>query len=275
MDTAINRTLKRLSGKAARWVGIAVVAMGMMSNGYSMTAGEGGTGGFGGGSGATVVNGQGPRGGGMLVLPGDIASSNKKYPVMIWGPGMGTTPSLYTGITRQFASAGIVVFSQTSTGNGSEMKAAIDWLVEQNKTPNSRVYQKLDTSKIAVGGHSLGGMSSFTASSDPRVITSVHAAGGSFIPGGRRGLTKPTLYIGGTADFATSAMQGDYQKATGPIFMTVIQGGGHAGIPFQASDMMTSWLRWHLLGETQRKSEFISPNCKYCGQGYNSKSKGF
>lgn len=258
------RNLLKFSNTLTRVLVAWVFAVGFMSSAYSMTSGI--TGGSG-GAGASNVSNTGPNGRGVLVLPGDIKTSNKKYPIMIWGPGIGTTPSLYSSITRQFASAGIVVYSQTSSGNGSEMKAAIDWLIKQNDNSSSPVYKKLDTSKVGVGGHSLGGMSSFSASGDSRVKTAILAAGGSFIPGGRRGLSKPTLIIGGTADFATSAMQGDYQKATGPVFMTVLQGGGHAGIPFQASNMMTSWLRWHLLGETDRKNEFLSPNCKYCGGG--------
>lgn len=266
------RRLQEIGSKLARTVAASLFVACFATSAHSMTTGM--PSGFGGGAGATNVNNSGPNGRGVLTLPADIKTSSKKYPVMIWGPGIGTTPSLYSSITRQFASNGIVVYSQTSSGNGSEMKAALDWLFKQNDNPNSPVYKKLDTSKVGVGGHSLGGMSSFSASNDARVKTAILAAGGSFIPGGRRGLSKPTLIIGGTADFATSAMQGDYQKATGAVFMTVLQGGGHAGIPFQATDMMTSWLRWHLLGETERKNDFLADNCKYCGKG-QTKKKNF
>ncbi|MGC1510082.1 poly(ethylene terephthalate) hydrolase family protein [Ketobacter sp.] len=270
MEYVFSNTRKQIGKKALRLISIALLALGFLSNAYSFNMGTGG-----GGSGSDSLNNTGPNGNGVLTLPGDIATANKKYPVMIWGPGIGTTPSLYSSITRQFAANGLIVFSQTSSGNGSEMKAALDWLFEQNKNPSSPVYQKIDTSKVGVGGHSLGGMSSFSASADPRVKTAILAAGGSFFPGGRRGLSKPTLLIGGTADFATSAMHGDYQLASGPAFMTVLNGAGHTNVPFQATDMMTSWLRWQLLGETGLRSEFLSANCKYCGQGYDSKSKNW
>lgn len=272
MKTQLTFSLRCYWQQLLRCIIVISCAFTLASNVYSFNLGGGGGGT---GSSAGTVNNTGPNGGGVLTLPGDISSSNKKYPVMIWGPGIGTTPSLYSSITRQFAASGLIVFSQTSSGNGSEMRAALDWLFEQNNTPGSPVYQKIDTSKVGVGGHSLGGMSSFSASSDPRVKTAVLAAGGSFFPGGRRGLTKPTLLIGGTSDFATSAMQGDFRMATGPAFMTVLQGAGHTGVPFQASNMMNEWLRWQLLGETGLRSNFLSANCKYCGEGYDTNTKNW
>jgi alpha/beta superfamily hydrolase len=168
------------------------------------------------------------------------------------------------------------VEAHASTGDGTDHKGAIDWLLEQNSKAGSPYYQKLDPKRIAAGGHSQGSISTFAMADDPRLLTTIHVAGGSFDGNGYRTLRRPTAMICGENDtLATPNAEVDYEKSTVPTFFTVMDGVDHIQAARQGLGAIIAWLRWQIGSEPERKSMFIGPNCDFCTGKFKSQSKGF
>lgn len=212
----------------------------------------------------------GPNGDAWVVSPTNLGADGLQHPIFIWGPGGGTGPADYDWFLDRVASHGIVVYADVSSGNGAEMDDAIDWLIAENNRPGSAYYQKLDTSNISAGGHSLGSVSTFAIADDPRLSTTIHVAGGSFDCNGPSSLRNPALYIGGTEDFATPNMECDYDVTDVPVFLTILDGVDHIYATREGQPAIVAWLRWSIGGEEFRQDEFISPSCDFCGGLYDS-----
>lgn len=217
----------------------------------------------------------GPGFDGWVVQPTNLGANNLKHPIFIWGPGGGTGPEDYDWFLDRVASHGFVVYSEVSSGNGREMDAALDWLIQQNSNPGSIYYQKLDTSNVAAGGHSLGSISTFEFADDRRLKTTVHVAGGSFDGRGPDNLRNPAIYIGGTDDFATPNMERDYDNTDVPVFFTIMDDVDHILATREGQPAIVAWLRWHLGGEDFREGDFLDPFCDFCRGVYDSQSKNW
>lgn len=169
-----------------------------------------------------------------------------------------------------------MIEAHASTGTERDHKGALDFLIAENSRQGSPYYQKLDVTKVAYAGHSQGSISTFAAAGDPRITTPIHVAGGSFDGQGGSKLKKPTAYICGGADtLATPNAQRDYTGTTVPVFMTVMDGVSHVNAARVGIPAIIAWLRWHLAGEVERKSQFIGPSCEFCKGKYVSKSKNW
>lgn len=182
------------------------------------------------------------------------------FPVFVWGCGGGSQPSAYVNHFNQVSSWGFVVIAEVSSGNGTELTRALNWIEQQNSNSRSVLYQKLDLSKIAAGGHSLGSTSTFRIANDPRLSTTIHVAGGSFYGNGPNNLRNPTAYICGEDDTlgATDNAERDYRNTTVPVFFTIIADTSHIMAARQGLPAITAWLLWHLGGETERSGDFLN-----------------
>jgi hypothetical protein len=224
----------------------------------------------------TADTSTGPGRNAWVVRPTTLGANGLKHPIFIWGPGAGTGPSNYDFHLRRIASHGFVVFSEVSTGDGSEMRAAITWLINENNRAASPYYQKLDTTKIAIGGHSRGSLSAFGAASDARITTSIHVAGGSFDGNGSSNLRKPAAYICGEADTsATPNCERDYRATTVPVWFTIMDGVSHTQAARSGLPAIVGWLRWHIGGETARRSMFIGTGCDFCSGTWDTEYKNW
>jgi hypothetical protein len=72
-----------------------------------------------------------------------------------------TNPAAYEDMLRQWASHGFVVYSEVSSSSGDCMVDALDWLEDENVRSSSPLYQDLDLSEVAFGGHSRGSIGTF------------------------------------------------------------------------------------------------------------------
>jgi hypothetical protein len=214
---------------------------------------------------------------GWIIHPTDLGAGGVLHPIFLWGPGGGAAPSDYEGyFLRPIASHGFVVFSAVSTGNGTEMIAGLDWLFEENQRAGSPFYQKLDTSKVGAGGHSQGSITTFAAAPDPRIITTIHVAGGSFDGNGPAALRGPTAYICGETDgLATGNCMRDYMMTTVPVFYTLMSDVGHIPAAQEGLPAVIGWLRWQLAGEQDRRSNFIGDDCEFCSGKWVSQTKNW
>ena len=199
--------------------------------------------------------------------PVELGKDGVKHPIFIWGTGAGALPERYKEYFPQFATHGIVVVSPNKTDKtGSDMKAAIDWITAQSKDPSSPYYDKVDITRIGMGGHSQGSIATFDAEGmEDRLKTTIHVAGGSFDMRGSSKVKTPTAYICGEADtLALSNCKADFEAVEKqPTFFTVLKGVDHVSCARNGMPGMISWLRWHLAGETERAAEFTGPSGKF------------
>ncbi|MET0343726.1 MAG: hypothetical protein ABW252_22120 [Polyangiales bacterium] len=202
------------------------------------------------------------RGGGntWIFHPTQLGRDGVKHPIFVWGTGATSVPRQYTDHFNLIASHGFVVISpNTGSVNGRLLKQALDWIIQQN-SGSGKFAGKLDTSNIAMGGHSLGSVSTFDAEqNENRLKTTIHIAGGSFDGQGSRKVKTPTAYMCGAAgDIALPQCQTDFRnvKSGIPTYYAELQRAGHVDAARVALPAMVGWLRWHLAGETQHKAQF-------------------
>jgi hypothetical protein len=216
----------------------------------------------------TVDRTAGPGGDGWLVHPTNAGQDGVDHPVLVWGPGAGSAPADYEDMLRQWASHGFVVYSEVSSSNGAYMVDALDWLEDRNAAPSSPLYQDLDLSEVAFGGHSRGSLGTFDVADEPRLETTIHVAGGSFDGNGPASLRNPALYVGGDEDFATANMERDYTNTRVPVWFNVLHDTDHIMATRNGQHVITAWLRWHLADEEFRRTQdFLSRTCTFCDLG--------
>jgi hypothetical protein len=216
-------------------------------------------------------------GGGWVARPTDLGKDGIKHPIFLWGCGGGSEPSQYMDHMTLIASHGFVMESHVSSGDASDHKAPLDWLLAENEKSGSPFYQKLDVTKIAAGGHSMGSNATFAFEGDTdKLTTSIHVAGGSWDGSGFMRLKTPTLHIGGVNDtLAGSNTMRDWERTTVPTFYTNIEDTDHILAARNGLPVMLAWMRWHLAGEVERKDMFIGADCEFCKAPYNGMSKNW
>ena len=98
------------------------------------------------------------------------------FPVVVLSPGFTLATSYFTNYGQRLASYGLIAVLQKVPNEVSHSTyrtntiELIDWLEKPTGPDSSRVKGRLDTSKLGVVGHSLGGtISLHVAAADPRV----------------------------------------------------------------------------------------------------------
>ncbi len=217
----------------------------------------------------------GAAGNSGVFYPRNISSESGTFPVFVFGCGAGTQPRAYVDHGNMIASHGFIVIINASDNQGRMNTNAINWIIQQNSNSRSEFYGKVNTNKIAAGGHSLGSVGTFNMSNHERLTTTVHVAGGSFSGTGSRNLKNPTIYISGTSDMALSNCRNDYRATTVPVFFTVQQGVDHIAAAREGLPAIIAWLRWHLYGETQRSGDFLNAGGTFTVGKWDSQSKNW
>jgi hypothetical protein len=274
---------------------------GMTGTGAGMTGGEAGMTGGEAGSGTTGAAGKLPRvtttdgpgpfdgvvkvmstpPGGWLIYPRDIGRDGIKHPIFVFGPGGGTTPQTYEQMGMhwdRYGSYGFVIYVlPRSTGDGSAMKAGLDWVISQNDSMASPLYQKLDVTKVCAAGHSQGSITTFDFMPDERVTTTIHISGGSFDGNGPSKLTKPTMFLcGEMGDTATPNCDRDFASTRVPTYYTIVRGSSHLTSGRMGWEAIIAWLLWHLADqEDQWKHEFVETTGKFHTGIYRSQVKNW
>ena len=105
-------------------------------------------------------------GGGTIYYP--TSTSSGTFGAVAVAPGFTATSSMYSWMGPRIASQGFVVFiiDTNSTldfpaSRGDQLQAALDYLVDE-----SSVRSRVDRTRLAVAGHSMGGGGSLEAASD-------------------------------------------------------------------------------------------------------------
>jgi hypothetical protein len=220
----------------------------------------------------------GESGSSWVFYPEDLGRNGMLHPIFNWGPGAGTAPSNYIDHLNRLASHGFVVISQPSSGSGTTEKASLDWLIAENDRADSVFYQKLDTTKVGAGGHSLGALTTMAMAGDERLNLYVLVCGGCMSGRGGCGAADihgPTVILGGDTDTGTPNFEGDYEEITSPVVFVTKTGTGH--IPCARNNLApwVAFMRWQFCGEEEWKPRFFDGG-EYCSNPWEAcKSKGW
>lgn len=217
--------------------------------------------------------------------PSTPASVGRPMPVLVFGNGAcaHTDNSEVTRALTFVAARGFVVVDMGSVNGASNgvpsgspipslLTEAITWAERENARGGAALYQRLDLSKVAVAGHSCGGLEALVAAQDPRVKSVVALDSGFFADGSfgysRSELARlhtPALFMdGGPSDIAYANNQANYDLATVPSVLARHSQAGHVG--FITGSQLTAgmtvvvqFLDMTLNGNTSARTYILGP----------------
>ncbi len=233
----------------------------------------------------------------------------KRYPVVLWGNGSCVNSNFgYRELLAQVASHGFVVVALGPWRDSpaprqqrpddpaawpefetqpQQLLDGLTWITAENTRPGSVFEAHVDTTRVAVMGHSCGGMQALAASTDPRITTTLVLNSGIFPEGdqynARFGITRSQLqklhapiayFIGGESDIAYVNAEQDWQdlqNAAVPALnanLDVGHGATYAqpqGGTFAAAPL--AWLQWQLQDNTAAGQLLLTQPCALCGDG--------
>jgi hypothetical protein len=229
-----------------------------------------------------------------LFVPSELGKDGVTHPVVVWTNGATGGISFYQPFLEQITSHGFFIVADKMSGATHDpeivmQKAGIDWAVAENERADSPYAGKLDVSKIAIMGHSLGAIASFGNADDPRLATTVHWSGG--VTGNPVGVDEswinriehPVAFICGGSDGAAGpSCAADFTAAPDdvPVFYGTLAGADHLGVFGDARGgeygrAGVAWLRLTLAGDDSFKSWFTGDGCEFCQGGWTGMSRGF
>jgi hypothetical protein len=197
------------------------------------------------------------------------------HPIVAWGNGTTITGgTAYDHFLKHAGSWGIVSIAShnSNVGDGTFHRAAIDYLLEQNKSSGSEFFGKLST-KAGVTGHSQGGAGGDRASNHANVKANVNVQGsfGTPPPG-----TAAFLCLTGTEDIQPTGCPRAVMAATVPALSASWAGADHVSTTLlegegieQYKRLFSAWFRCFLADDDVACALFKGaadcPVCKESG----------
>lgn len=166
----------------------------------------------------------------------------------------------------------------------AQMDMALAWAYAMNELSSSELRGHLDMTRMAVAGHSCGGLQSIKYAADPRIKTAMIFDSGVYnVPGGMsrvkvgkfdlHAIHGPIAYItGGPTDQAhPNAMDDAARIKHVPVFLGWLP-VGHGGTFSQPNGgdwarIAVRWLDWQLKGQAEAGQWFRGERCGYCTEG--------
>jgi hypothetical protein len=220
----------------------------------------------------------GPNNNYTVYHPQELGLNGVKHPVVAWTSGGSTSHIMYP-VLPHLATHGFVVISANTVPSigaqvalGQEMVAGIDWILEENGRSGSAFFDKIDSTKIAAMGYSMGGLATTTIVGDARLTTTVHVSGGTGSNGGIESYDQmhaPAAFLCGTTDMAGPNCDLDFEYiTTQSVFYGKFNGDHLCSLLPPCQDWLTvaetGWLRWQLMNDQPLKDMFVGANCTMC-----------
>jgi dienelactone hydrolase len=138
-------------------------------------------------------------GGGRITMPTD---SSRRYGAIVFAPGYTATSASYTWVGPRIASHGFVVFTINTdstldfpSSRATQLQNAANYLANQ-----SAAASRVDGSRIAVGGHSMGGGGSLIAADRNPALQAATPLQPWNTSTDFSGISQPTLIVGAEND---------------------------------------------------------------------------
>lgn len=239
---------------------------------------------------AKTIMATGPKENYTIYHPDPLGAEGLKHPVLTWGNGGGTQPGLYPMLPHLATHGFVVVAANTIPSPGAEaqlgqdMLAGIEWILAENERQGSVYYGKLDATRLAPFGYSMGGLGTFTIAGDARWTTTVHISGGNMGATVSRiaMLRGPSFFLCGENDIANPNCEADFNAVTTQaVLYAVMKGEDHLGILFgewatRIRGTVTAWMRHRLMDDASSAALFEGPECGLCKDAnYVVKKKNF
>ena len=206
-------------------------------------------------------------GGGNIYYP--TTTSAGTFGAVVIAPGYTAGASTYAGLAQRVASHGFVTFAidTNSTGDfppsrGDQILAALDYL-----TTRSSVVSRIDTSRLAVAGHSMGGGGTLEAANDRPSLQAAVPLQPWHSTKSWSNIRVPTMIIGAQNDSIasvsshaepfytsmTSAPEKAYVELNGESHMAA------ATNPADQAYAMISWLKRYVDDDTRYEAMLCPP----------------
>ncbi|MFD0337368.1 alpha/beta hydrolase family protein [Streptomyces sp. NPDC127117] len=205
-----------------------------------------------------------------LYYPRDIATSDRRHPVIVWGNGTFAFPVVYRDLLLHWASQGfIVAAANTPQSNlGISMRAGIDLLTRRNADHSSPFYDRVDLEHIGASGHSQGGAAAIVVGADPRIDTILPIQPGPLAD--IDDVHVPALLLAGQNDsivfpFLVKAFYNDADHI--PAIYGELRGADHftvVGDPGPFAAPTTAWFKAQLMGDQTARAQFFGAGCGIC-----------
>lgn len=201
----------------------------------------------------------------IIFYPAEMMENNETYPVIAWANGTMCAPGLYYELLSQVAAGGYIVITNTNvmSADGKAQIGSIDHIIALNNDSESVFYNRVNTERIGVAGHSQGGRSSVNAAVADNRIDCVFSIAGSNFKSEAENLKTPTFFATGSLDsIVMPAMwvKPAYKAADGIAVYASLQGAIHTTCvlnPSAYSDYMISWFDAFLKDDMNSKSVFM------------------
>ncbi|GHO47146.1 alpha/beta hydrolase family protein [Ktedonospora formicarum] len=188
-----------------------------------------------------------------------LAKSKTSYPVLIFEPGMGNTPTQYTTLLEDLASHGYIIFAitpiysanivvfpdghvarSTPAGNpeydsapllniwSQDVLFAMDQLEKLNTDPGTMFTKRLDLTRLGVFGHSFGGATAVqVCHMDSRCKAGINMDG--YLTGDttQMSLTRPFLFLQSDIGSCSDSGCQSFQRDIHTVQRTIAQGASY------------------------------------------------
>jgi hypothetical protein len=199
--------------------------------------------------------------------PAQLGSNGcTRHPVILWGNGTGTTPSVYDGLLRHWASHGFIVAAANTTnaGSGTQMLQGLATLRNWNGQAGHRFNGRVDLNNVGSSGHSQGGGGAINAAKDQGVKTTAPLQPWSQNQIGLQDSDTAMFFAGGSDTIVSaSSVRARYTGVTIAAGYAELAGASHfvpVGNAGGFRGPATAWFRWQLMGDTTACGVFIGAN---------------